>query len=115
MFAEGRRVEPMTTPYATAPPEAPGRGAMVAEVCLFSMTSQFCGRAILRPAARSTVWKLELGNTEESETAGMLPAPGFVVEGASGNTAPFFLFSAVHWPDRKSTRLNSSHLGISYA
>src|SRR5215831_10736989 len=68
---------------------------MVAEDCWFSRTSQFCGRAILRPP-RSAVWKLGLGCTAEIETGGMLAGPA--VLGASGNTAPFFLFSAVHWP-----------------
>src|SRR6516164_3062330 len=87
----------MTTPYATAPAETPARGAMVAEDCWFSRISQFCGREIIRPP-RSAVWKSRLGFTAEIETVGTLAAPGPVVAGASANTAPFFLFSAAHWP-----------------
>src|SRR5215470_4443542 len=99
MFAAGGRVERMTTPYATAPAENPARGAMVAEDCWFSRTSQFWGRAILRPP-RSAIWKFGLGCTAEIGTAGKLAAPpgAAAVAGASGNTAPFFLFSAVHRP-----------------
>src|SRR5262249_55406111 len=97
MFAAGGRAERMTTPYATAPPETPARGAMVAEDCWFSRTSQFCGRAIFR-APRSAVWRVALGCTAEIETAGILAGAPAAGVGASGNTAPFFLFSAVHWP-----------------
>src|SRR5436309_3216875 len=99
MFAAGARCARMTTPYATAPPETPARGAIVAEDSRFSITSQFCGRAILRPP-RSAIWKFGLGCTAKIETAGMLAAPAgaAAVAGASGNTAPFFLFSAVHRP-----------------
>src|SRR5213594_1468300 len=99
MFAAGAPCKRMTTPYAAAPPETPARGAIVAEDSRFSITSQFCGRAILRPP-RSAIWKFGLGCTAEIETAGMLAAPAgaAAVAGASGNTAPFFLFSAVHRP-----------------
>src|SRR5438094_10151817 len=63
------------------------------------MTSQFCGRAILRPP-RSAILKFGLGWTAELGTAGKLAAPpgAAAVAGASGNTAPFFLFSSVHRP-----------------
>src|SRR5262245_25574040 len=82
MLAAGGRVERMTTPYATAPAETPARGAMVAEDCWFSRTSQFCGRAILRPP-RSAIWKLRLGCTAEMDTEGMLAAFGPAVAGES--------------------------------
>src|SRR5215470_18008049 len=74
---------------------------MVADDCWFSRISQFCGRAILRPP-RSAATKFGLGSTEDIETGDKLPVPlagcPAVVRGASGNTAPFFLFSAVHSP-----------------
>src|ERR1051326_342928 len=97
MFAAGGCVERMTTPTGTAPAEAPARGAMVGEDCWFSRISQFCGRPILR-APRSAVSKLGLGCTVVIETAGMLAALAPAVAGEAGTTAPFFLFSAAHWP-----------------
>src|SRR5262249_39885831 len=99
MFAAGARCNRITTPYAPAPPETRARGAIVAEDSRFSIPSQFWGRAILRPP-RSAIWKFGLGCTAEIGTAGKLAAPpgAAAVAGASGNTAPFFLFSAVHRP-----------------
>src|ERR1700682_6453273 len=97
-FAGARPVR-ITTPHATAAPETPARGPMVAEEPCPPITLQFAGQPIGK-APRSTVWNVGLGCTWFKETGGMLAelAEAAAVAGASGKTAPFFRFSCAHWP-----------------
>src|SRR5207247_10609396 len=45
----------------------------------------------------------------------MIVSSGFIIGGAIGGGVAALLIPAFGWRDRKSTRLNSSHEGISYA
>src|SRR5262245_63826453 len=99
-------------------PEVAAAVAQAMEFCGNPSSVHAEGRRARRAVEEARAEVARLVGAEDAEiffTSGGTEANAMAIFGAAGATPGRVVRSGAEHPDRKSTRLNSSHLGISYA